>query len=54
MYVKSDRERSVENMAHDIKQASANAILEEFAVVKDKLGENLDIWDEAYFVETIG
>ena len=46
--------KSAEDMAHDIKQTSANAILEEFAVVRDKLGGDLDIWDGAYFVETIG
>lgn len=54
LYVESDGERSVEDMAHDIKQTSANPILEEFAVVRDKLGGDLDLWDEAYFVETIG
>ena len=54
LYVESDGERSVEDMAHDIKQASANPILEEFAVVRDKLGGDLDLWDEAYFVETMG
>lgn len=33
---------------------STNAILEEFAVVKDKLGGDMDLWDGAYFVETVG
>ena len=54
LYVESDGERSVEDMAHEIKQASAKAILEEFPVVRKKLGGGIDIWDEAYFVETIG
>ncbi|NVM21164.1 MAG: IS200/IS605 family transposase [Desulfobacterales bacterium] len=54
LHVESDGERSVEDIVSDIKQASANAILKELAVVKDKLGENMDLWDEAYFVETVG
>jgi len=54
LYVESDGERSPEDMVNDIKQASVNVILEEFTVVKDKLGGYLDLWDEAYFVETIG
>ncbi len=54
LYVESDGERSPEDMVHDIKQATANAILEEFAVLKDKLGGDLDLWDRAYFVETVG
>jgi REP element-mobilizing transposase RayT len=54
LYVESDGERSPEDMAHDIKQASANAILEQFTVVKDELGGNMDLWDLSYFVETIG
>ena len=54
LYVESDGERSPEDMAHNIKEATVNAILEEFTVVKDKLGGNMDLWDRAYFVETVG
>ena len=54
LYVESDGERSPEDMANDIKQAAANAIPEEFAVIRDKLGGNMDLWDRAYFVETVG
>lgn len=54
LYVESDGERSPEDMVHDIKQATANAILEEFAVLKDKIGGDMDLWDRAYFVETVG
>ena len=54
LYVESDGERSPEDMAHDIKQTAADAILEKFAVIRDKLGGNMDLWDEAYFVETVG
>lgn len=54
LYVESDGERAPEDMAHDIKQMSASAILEQFTVVKDKLRGNMDLWDLAYFVETVG
>jgi REP element-mobilizing transposase RayT len=54
LYVESDGERSVEDMVSDIKKASAGPILEEFAVLRDKLGRKMDLWDEAYFVETVG
>jgi len=54
LYVESDGERSVEDMVRDIKRLSAKAMLEEFAVAKDKLGEDMNLRDEAYFVETVG
>jgi REP element-mobilizing transposase RayT len=54
LYVESDGELSVEEMVHKIKRFSNNAILEEFPSVRDKLGGDTEIWDEAYFVETIG
>ena len=54
LYVESDGERSPEDMANDIKQATAKAILEEFSVVRDKLDGNMGLWDRAYFVETVG
>ena len=31
-----------------------DAILEEFPLIRDKLCGNTEIWDEAYFAETIG
>jgi len=54
LHVESDGELSVEEMVHKIKRSSNNAIVEEFPSVKDKLGGGTEIWDEAYFVETIG
>ncbi len=54
LYVESDGELSVEEMVHRIKRFSNNAILEEFPSVRDKLGDDTETWDEAYFVETIG
>ena len=54
MYVESDGERSVEEMLFDIKKVSAKAILEEFPSLRDMLGEGVGVWDDAYFVETVG
>jgi len=54
LYVESDGELSIEEIVHRIKKFSNHAILEKFPLIRDKLGENTDIWDEAYFVETIG
>ena len=53
LYVESDGELSVEEMVHKIKRFSINAILEKFPSVRDKLGGDTEIWDEAYFVETV-
>ena len=54
VYVESDGERSVEDMVFDIKKVSTKAIREEFALLQDMLGEGVGLWDEAYFVETVG
>jgi REP element-mobilizing transposase RayT len=54
LYVESDGELSVEEMVHKIKRFSNNAILEEFSFVREKFIGDAKIWDEAYFVETIG
>ena len=52
--MESDGELSVENIAHRIKRFSNEAILKEFHKIRDTFGEGAGIWDEAYFVETIG
>lgn len=54
LYVDSDGELSIEEIVHRIKQFSNDAILEKFPLLRDKFGGNTEIWDEAYFVETIG
>jgi REP element-mobilizing transposase RayT len=41
-------------MARDIKIVSAKAILEEFSSLQDMLAEGVGLWDDAYFVETVG
>jgi len=54
LYVESDGELSVEEMVHRIKRFSNNTILEKFSLVREKFIGDAEIWDEAYFVETIG
>jgi len=34
--------------------SSNNAILEKYSFVQEKFVKNAEIWDEAYFVETVG
>ena len=53
-FEESDGELSVEELAHRIKGFSNEAILKKFPHIKDTFGEGAGIWDEAYFVETIG
>jgi len=52
-YVESDGELSIDEMVHRIKRFSNDAIVEKFPSVRDKLGGNTEIWDEAYFMETV-
>jgi REP element-mobilizing transposase RayT len=54
LYAESDGELSVEKIVHTIKRFSNHAILDEFPSAGDKLGGDNEIWDEAYFAETIG
>jgi hypothetical protein len=54
LYVESDGENSIEAIAQKMKGLSASAILEEFADLKANLDAENELWDKAYFVETIG
>jgi len=54
LYVESDGEKSVEKMAQELKRLSAAAMLAQFANLKASLDTGHALWDEAYFVETIG
>lgn len=54
LYVESDGELSIEEIVHRIKRFSNNAILEKFPLIRDRLSGNTELWDEAYFTETIG
>jgi len=54
LYIESDGELSIEEMVHRIKRFSNNTILEKYPFVREKFIKDADIWDEAYFVETVG
>ena len=54
LYVESDGELSIEKIVYRTKKFSNDTILEKFPLIRDTLGGNTEIWDEAYFVETIG
>jgi len=54
LYVESDGELSIEEIVHRIKRFSNEAILEKFPMIRDKLDNDTEIWDEAYFTETLG
>jgi REP element-mobilizing transposase RayT len=54
IYVESDGELSVEDMVLEIKHFSNDAILIEPSDIKEKFEGDIGIWDEAYFVETVG
>jgi len=54
LYAESDSGLSIEEIVHTIKQFSNDAILKRFPVIKDKFGGDTEIWDEAYFTDTIG
>jgi len=48
------REKPVETIVQEIKRSSNDAILEKFVDIKDRLEPGNEIWDTAYFTETIG
>jgi putative transposase len=54
VYVDSDGEHSVETMVQDIKGFSENAMLARFVEMKEKLDGKFELWDAAYYSETIG
>jgi len=54
LYVESDGEYSIETIAQRMKELSASAILREFPDLKANLDAKNELWDKAYFVETIG
>ncbi|MBT9437923.1 MAG: IS200/IS605 family transposase, partial [Desulfobacterales bacterium] len=54
LYVESDGSNSVETIAQEMKRVSAAAILAEFGDLKASLDAQKELWDKAYFVESIG
>ena len=53
LYVESDGTHSVDTMIREIKRFSNNAILSNPGI-KSKLDEGSEIWDLAYFSQTVG
>lgn len=54
LFVESDAERSVEQLVFEIKRCSSNAMLTKLFTIKESLAQRTELWDQAYFVETVG
>jgi REP element-mobilizing transposase RayT len=54
VYVESDGEKSVETIIHGLKQFSKHAIVRQFHALGQQFGIGREIWDKAYFSETVG
>ena len=54
VYVESDGEKSVETIIHGLKQFSKRAIASQFHALGQGFGTGREIWDKAYFSETVG
>lgn len=53
LYMESDGSRSVDSMVREIKRFSSNAILSNPGI-RSKLDEGSEMWDLAYFSQTVG
>ena len=54
VFVESDGGLSIDEIIKRIKRFTRDAIKEEFPSINDKFEREQGIWDEAYFVETLG
>lgn len=54
LYVETDGERSVEEIVKEVKRVSQQIIFAEGSIIMENFQLENDIWDEAYFAETIG
>jgi REP element-mobilizing transposase RayT len=54
VYIESDGEKSVETIIHGLKQLSKRAIVRQFHALGQGFGTGTEIWDKAYFSETVG
>jgi len=54
VYVESDGKKSIEAIIRKLKQFLKKALLAKFPEIKKKLDKGMDIWDKAYFSETLG
>ena len=54
IYVETDGEKPLEAIAKKLKVASSKAIIKMVPGTKEKPGKGGELWDKAYFLETIG
>ena len=55
LYVESSTaEKSAETMIEEIKRYSNKALLERFVDLKEKSDKGNELWDAAYFIDTVG
>jgi REP element-mobilizing transposase RayT len=54
VYIESDGEKSVETIIHGLKQFSKRAVVRQFHALGQGFGTGTEIWDKAYFSETVG
>ena len=54
VYVESDVEESPETLLNRMKEFSEKQILKEFPDLLEGVEQGMGLWDEAYFVETVG
>jgi len=55
LYVESSTaEKSAETMIEEMKRYSNKALLEEFVDLKEMIDKGNELWDAAYFIETVG
>ena len=54
LYVETDGERSVEEIMTEVKRVSQQIMFTEYSTIIEKFQLDNNIWDEAYFAETIG
>ena len=54
LYVESDGTKSLETIAQNLKRFSKKNVLKRFPEIKEKLDSSSNIWDKAYYCETLG
>ena len=54
VYVESDGMQSPETIQKRLKEFSRKEIMKEFPDLEGEVDSGVDLWDEAYFVETVG
>jgi REP element-mobilizing transposase RayT len=53
LYIESDGEKPIETIAQEIKRISTKSILGQFPDLKKNLQNKKNLWDKAYFAETL-